>query len=184
MSADNFLDSEYVEYIIIGAHTLTWMTALILWLAGTPLTELQHLNPVLLVVLIPFLFPFTFILGLMFDSLTNLLVFLPRKLIKRFVLEGSSASLSTDEQLASRSSDLYLAYVIRMKRTRIMSAAIFNWLLVGGALLLYIGSPDSGLGVIIGIASISLTVLSVYSWFDHTRRAYSFLRGALEAIHA
>jgi hypothetical protein len=86
-----------------------------------------------------------------------------------------------DENIAYKSEVLYNAYEARVRRVRIIGAAILNWPLLGFALLINIG-PGSALVIPLIIASVVLTILSWYIWNGLNNRAYKFRKNAIDVI--
>jgi Mn2+/Fe2+ NRAMP family transporter len=168
---DAFSSSEYVEYVITGAHTAVWMAILGLYLFGVPLSTFLNLSLVTLIIVLPF----TYVLGVIMSSVSQVILTPLRALLKRIFIHYS---VCPDEYIAAHSPTLYAAYEWRMRRTRIPGAAVLNWLLLGLMLLLFLGNPRTQAFEIIIIATVVLTVLSIFTWFDLYRRAFKFRRQA------
>ena len=86
-----------------------------------------------------------------------------------------------DETIAFKSEVLYNAYEARVRRVRIIGAAIFNWPLLGFSLAINI---DIGNRILIPliITTIVLTILSWYIWNGLNNRAYKFRKNAIDVI--
>ena len=114
-----------------------------------------------------------------FDELT----FRPLNPIRKKILHDVFKSKPyTTEFIAYHSEQLYSAYEVRVKRLRILGAAIFNWPLLGVALLVYFGFTNWAYSIYIVIVSITLCVVSFIAWRNLYRRAYNFRKKACDAI--
>jgi hypothetical protein len=174
MNTDNALvNSEYVEYLIIGSQTCTWLILLFAWLLGIPLARLGQVNPLLLVVVLPFAYS----IGIIMDRLSYLILMKTRRL----VTYGLGRSTCKDEWIAFRSETLYAAYEWRIRRIRIPGATALNWPPLGGVLVLYLGlnSFDSR---VVEFSTLALTVVSLLAWMSLYRRAYQFRQNACDVI--
>jgi hypothetical protein len=65
-----------------------------------------------------------------------------------------------------------------------MGAAIFNWLLLGVALLLHIGFSEVYQSVLVIILASFLSLLSVITWRGLYYRAYKFRKNACDIIRS
>jgi hypothetical protein len=170
-------DTFYFEYAIVGAHALAWLVVLGAYVLGVPLSDLFQVNPGFLVILLPFLY----IVGAMVDSASQILLEPFRRRIRSRFFRSSRVPY-TDEHLAFASASLYSAYQERVRRIRIIGAAIFNWPLLGAALLLYEGSPASLQYRLVVLASSAFTLLSIVTWRSLYFRAYKFRDNAMQVI--
>lgn len=184
MSLDSVLNGEYLEYFIIGTHTSVWIALFFSWMLNIPFSRLTSINVLVGVLLIPFIY----LIGLLMDSVSQLLLRQFRKLISRMALKkagiaGNSADISqTDEAIAVASPTLYAGYDWRMRRSKVVGAAIFNWIALGATVLTIVGAVDSPTALVVEIATLALAALSVFSWIDLTSRAYAYRSRALRVI--
>ena len=167
----------YFEYAIIGAHALAWLVVVAVYVLGIPLGDLARINPGLLVILLPFVY----VVGLVVDYASHTLLKPLRLLIRRRVLATGDIG-QNEAYLALESTSLYAAYEQRTRRIRIVGAAIFNWPLLGAALLLSIGAHDSPQLRAVVIATAICTILSVATWVGMYRDAYKFRQNAVKII--
>ena len=167
-------DTPLVEYLIIGTHTSAWFSLLWLKLLKLPMSTLLRVDATTLLLLLPFIYIF----GMIFDDITFRLLS-PRILkIKRNVFGSKSYK---DENIAHKSATLYNAYEARVRRVRIIGAAILNWPLLGFALLINVG-PGNLIVIPIIVTTIVLTILSWYIWHGLNNRAYKFRKNAIDVI--
>jgi hypothetical protein len=170
-----FASTEYVEYAVIGAHALVWLSLLFLWLLGIPLTRIGSPTTAIVVLLIPL----TLVIGTVIDSLVQRVLTPVRVLVRRIV--GGTVFLS-DEELAQRAPHLYRAYEWRIRRARIPGAATINWLVLLLVILLTPGSVPSENVLILTLGCVSLAVASGLAWINFLYRAFKFRRNASQLI--
>ena len=168
-------NSEYVEYIVIGAHAVAWITILAAYLLDIPLAQIANLNPILLLIGLPFMY----ILGMMIDAVSQYVLNPIRILIKNWQLKGQDCP---DEFIGLNSPTLYAAYAWRARRARIPGSAIINWLLIGISLLLKIGLTGSYVEWLIIITSLATISITAFTWAELYRRAYKFRKNACQVI--
>lgn len=167
-------DTPLVEYLIIGTHTTAWIFLLGLKVFKLPLSALSKLDPASLLILLPFLY----IIGMVFDDVVY------RMLSGRMIAlkkEIFGSKKYPDESIAYESEVLYNAYEARIRRVRIIGAAIFNWPLLCIAFLLNI---EFDLTVFLAIitTTVILTILSWSIWNGLNNRAYKFRKNAIDVI--
>jgi hypothetical protein len=167
-------DTPLVEYLIIGVHTSTWFSLLWLKLLKLPISTLLKIDATTLLLLLPFIYIF----GMIFDDITFRLLAPRISGIKKKVFGSKSYK---DENIAYKSEALYNAYEARVRRVRIIGAAILNWPLLGFALLINVGAEGPILIPVI-IATAVLTILSWYIWNGLNNRAYKFRKNAIDVI--
>lgn len=168
-------DTPLVEYLIIGMHTSTWISLITLKLLKLPMAELLKVDATLLILLLPFIY----IIGMIFDDITFRLFNWRISQIKKNVF--GTAEKYEDERIAYRSEVLYNAYEARVRRVRIIGAAILNWPLLGVSLAFYLRPGDRLLSVL-AAATVILTLLSWYIWNGLNNRAYKFRKNAIDVI--
>ena len=171
------VNMEYLEYLVIGAQAVVWVVGIGMYMLGIPVAMLLTMPPVILI----FVIPFAYVIGMMLDSVSQFLLNPLRNAIKRWQLKDSDCP---DEFIALHSPTLYHAYAWRARRARIPGSALINWPLLGLATLLHIGLGSVGtfpgemtLGVI-----IVCELLTAFTWEELYRRAYAFRKGACAAI--
>jgi hypothetical protein len=167
------ISSEYIEYLIVGVETCTWIALMLAWLIGIPVANLEHINPLLAIIALPFAYP----LGIVMDRLSYVVLFQARRL----AILGLAKSTCKDELIAYRSEALYRAYEWRMRRVRIPGATAFNWLPLGVGILLYLGF-DSFESHVVEVTAVLLTAVSLFAWASLYRRAYRFRQNACDII--
>lgn len=173
---DNTLAStDYLEYVVIGAQGGVWVVLLATYLLNIPLHQFATLNPVLLVIGLPFMY----VLGLMVDTVSHLILSPVRVIIRNWQLGSDSCP---DEYIGLHSPTLYAAYAWRARRPRIPGSATVNWLLIGISLLLHTGFTDSYETRLIIIVSLVTIVVTLFTWFELWRRAYKFRKNACQTI--
>lgn len=180
-------DTPLVEYLIIGMHTASWMAIIILRIFKVPTNILLKIDTTAVLLLIPFVY----IIGMMADDLVFSVLKRGTEKIKKDVSVGKKSSSkepedksnskdkkrdknSMDENIALKSPELYNAYEARVRRVKIIAAAIFNWPLLGLSLCIYFSNKSMSLIVTIAVISTILTATSYKIWQNLTRRAYSF----------
>jgi hypothetical protein len=168
-------DTPLVEYLIIGMHTSTWISIILLKVLKIPVESLLKVDATLLLLLLPFIY----IIGMVFDDITFRILSSRISQIKKNVF-GNSEKYQ-DEKIAYRSEILYNAYEARVRRVRIIGAAILNWPLLGASLVVYLGPANPLLSVLAG-ATVVLTMLSWYIWNGLNKRAYKFRKNAIDVI--
>ena len=97
---------------------------------GIPIQSLSNLNAGLALLLLPLVY----LLGMTFATLSIFPLDPFRKRIEKTILPNEHYK---DETIAYLSPELYSAYESRAHRARLMGASIFNWLLLGMALLFH-----------------------------------------------
>ena len=148
-------DTPIVEYLIIGAHAMSWLTVLFMALLKIPLDKLTKLEPATVLLALPF----AYLIGMLCDSTVQPLLEGPRKRIKAQYFNDKQKY--KDESIALKSPDLYTAYDARVRRVRILGTAIFNWPLLALSLLLYFGFVINLQSLVqIGASCILFTILS------------------------
>lgn len=202
-------DTPFVEYLIIGFHTATWIVILVLAMLGQTLMQLLVPidDPIALILLF---LPFAYLLGITVDSVMYPLLDRKRSSIKNEIFgispkqrqkdgapdvpsipPASSANIACkDEFIALVSPELYDAYESRVRRVRILGTAIPNWLFLAGALVYYytVHYPISYdvdywiFPALVGTTGATLSILSFTSWKGLYRRAYKFRKNACEII--
>ncbi|MBM4031792.1 MAG: hypothetical protein FJ291_08415 [Planctomycetes bacterium] len=168
-------ETPWLEYLIIGSHTCTWLVLLLAALFDIQLTGSRVPDAGLVVVVLPF----AYLIGMIVDDAVHKILDPMRRAIRDQILD---ATLYKDELLAYRSERLYEAYESRMRRVRILGTAIFNWPLLGAAALAHVGFarwvPSLTIVAICGLLSVGsyLGCRSLY------RRAYLFRKNACDCI--
>jgi hypothetical protein len=171
-----FNDTPFIEYLLIGAHTSTWIMLLIFFAFGINIASPEEISATALVLLLPFVY----MIGMLFDSIVQLLISPVRNGIRKKVIKDEDCS---DEFLAYRSPTLYEAYDARVQRVRVIGAAILNWPLLGIALVVYLGygwwsAQSIVIYAVCGVLALTSVYGSVYLYF----RAYKFRRAACREI--
>lgn len=172
-------ETRFIEYLIIGAHTTAWLALVLVYVLGIPVSMLTSISPQLLVIALPFVY----LLGMLFDSLVQFLLEPLRRLVRKRAFDYKTGKYF-DELIAFKSSDLYDAYEARVRRVRVIAASIFNWPLLGLALLLNLGMALSTQTLSVALLSAALCALSVISWRVLYYRAYKFRKNACDIIAA
>lgn len=167
-------DTPLVEYLIIGSHTVAWLSLIILKILNLPLDTFTHADPAIFFLLLPFIY----IIGMIFDDVAYRLLSRRIAQIKKSLFGSNKYE---DESIAHNSEVLYNAYEARVRRVRIIGAAIFNWPLLGVSLLLHTGFKSTNLLPII-LTTIVLTSLSWSIWNGLNNRAYKFRKNAIDVI--
>ena len=170
-------DSPFVEYLIIGTHTSSWILLMVMSAFRLPLSKLGSIDAAAFLLLLPFIY----LIGMLTDSIVYYPLEPFRKKIRDSVFEYENYK---DEFIAYSSPELYSAYDVRVRRVRIMGAAIFNWLLLGVALLLQIGFSEVYQSVLVMTLALFLSLLSVITWRGLYYRAYKFRKNACDVIRS
>lgn len=168
-------DTRFVEYLIIGSHTASWLLLLICALFGIPISKLGDINASLIVVALPFIY----LLGMFFDSVSAYLLEPLRRKIRSKIFEYEKYK---DEFIALESPSLYDAYEARIRRVRVIGAAIFNWPLVGITSLLNLHLTSLTQFLFISLGSLVMCLLSILTWRVLYMRAYQFRKNACDVI--
>ena len=168
-------DTPLIEYLIIGTHTVTWLILLLLKAFDVPLQVITSIDPADVIVALPFVY----LLGMLFDDLSFRLLDGMRKKIRNKIY---ISEVYKDEVIAFASEQLYTAYEARVRRIRVIGAAIFNWPLIGGAALLYIDLANWIQTTSVISFSLLLCLLSYLSWMNLYARAYKFRKNACDII--
>ncbi len=168
-------DSPFVEYLIIGAHTSAWLLLVIMVVFGLPLSALAGVDAGFVLLLLPFVY----LVGMLVDSIVHYPLEPFRKKIRDSVFQYDKYK---DEFIAYSSPELYSAYEVRVRRVRIIGAAIFNWPLVGAALLFHIGFAQPIQSIFVIATTLILSLLSVITWRGLYKRAYKFRKNAIDVI--
>ena len=168
-------DVPLIEYLIIGTHTSVWMMLIFAKIFGLSISDVASVDPALLVIYLPFIY----LIGMLFDYFSFQPLDYFRKKIREKIYD---AEVYKDEFITYYSSDLYDAYETRVRRVRVLGASIFNWPLVGGALLLHFGIENRGIFVSIVVTAVLLSILSAISWRGLYQRAYKFRKNACDVI--
>jgi hypothetical protein len=114
------------------------------------------------------------------DSLSQTLLDPLRILIRNRTFDKKGDYL--DEYIAYHSPTLYAAYDWRVRRVRIPTSAVFNWLLLGIGLLLQLGFASTYTTWAIAITTLAFAAVSLFAWVQLFRRAYSFRKTACDVI--
>lgn len=168
-------DTPLVEYLIIGSHTAVWIVLLVLFFLGVPLSALSNIDAGVVLLSLPMVY----LLGMLVDGIVHYPLEPFRKSIRDSIFEYERYK---DEFIAYASPELYAAYEVRVRRVRIMGASIFNWPLLGTALLLNLGFSRPVLSFSVVTSSLLLCILSVIVWRGLYQRAYRFRRNACDVI--
>lgn len=168
-------DTPFVEYLIIGTHTFSWILLTIWSFLKIPLKTLGHIDAAIALLLLPIIY----LLGMLFDSLYQGLLNRERLKIRNRIIEYPKYK---DELIALESPTLYAAYEVRMRRIRVIGAAIFNWPLLAISILLNIGLRDTGHVVFILLSTLLFTTASIITWRGLFERAYDFRKSAIDEI--
>jgi len=181
-------DSPLIEYLIIGAHTSIWIILLVLYAFGIPLNSLTNIDFAGIVAFLPFIY----LIGMLADSLAFIPLNRFRQHIQNDVFSagtkgehGNSAKHVPDyrdEYIALHSNELYNAYEVRVKRVRVIGAAIFNWPLIGIGTFLMLGATFTLQSAFLLLVSVLLAALSALTWNELYRRAYKFRKNAIDFI--
>jgi|SRR6266487_3090844 len=170
-------DSPFVEYLIIGTHTSSWILLMVMAAFRVPLSKLGSIDAASFLLLLPFIY----LIGMLTDSTVYYPLEPFRKKIRDSVINYENYK---DEFIAFSSPELYSAYDVRVRRVRIMGAAIFNWLFLGIALLLHIGFTQVYQSVLVITLTLLLSLLSIITWRGLYHRAYKFRKNACDVIRS
>jgi hypothetical protein len=178
MGIDSAQTGEYVEFVVIGSITTLALIILTAGWLGIPFSQLSQVSPLFVIVLLPF----TYVLGMMTDRVSQLYVWPLRVLIRNRIF-GSTVPC-TDEYIARVSPDLYYAYDSRMRRIRVIGTSVINWPLLGLAILVELNTTTTLEARTVEFGAVLLSALSLLAFLDLTRRAYQFRKRACEALSA
>ena len=167
-------DTPLVEYLIIGTHTASWLSLIVLKILNLPIDIVTEIDPAIFLLLLPFIY----VIGMSFDYVAYSLLSRRITKIKRDIFGSNKYE---DESIAHNSEVLYNAYEARIRRVRIIGAAIFNWPLLGVSILLHTGAAAVYLYPMIFLI-IGLTTLSWAIWNGLNKRAYKFRKNAVDII--
>ena len=168
-------DTRFVEYLIIGSHTASWLLLLIGAVFGIPISSFGNVNASLIVIALPFIY----LIGMLFDSLAAYLLERFRRQIRSKIFDHENYK---DELIAFESPSLYDAYEARIRRVRVIGAAIFNWPLFGISLLLNLRLTSSTQIFFISVGSSAMCIFSILAWRILYKRAYQFRKNACDII--
>lgn len=169
------IDTPLVEYLIIGSQTFAWLALIIMKIFGIPLEAVGTVEASKILLLIPFVY----LLGMIVDDL----IFHPLNNQRKKIQESIyNADVCKDEMIAFESEVLYSAYESRVRRVRIIGAAIFNLPLLGFSVLLHIGLDNPTIVIMTIAASLILCWVSYITWKNLYRRAYKFRKNAWDII--
>jgi hypothetical protein len=172
-------DTPLVEYLIIGTHASSWILFLVMYIFNIPLSFIDRIEAGLALLFLPF----AYLLGMLFDSIVQGALDKYRKGIRDLYFYGSYEKYK-DEFIALVSPTLYTAYEVRVRRVRILGAAIFNWPLLTISLLLYFQFSSLKENLIIVLVGASLTVASGFAWGSLYKRAYKYRKNACDVIRS
>lgn len=172
-------DTPLVEYLIIGAHTASWLFLSIFAVFGIPLSIFTSSDFTAVFLLL--LLPFFYLLGMTCDSVVHYPLDPFRRKIRDSMFEYEKYK---DEFIAFESPELYSAYEVRVRRVRIIGAAIFNWPLLGISLLPYIDFTRLIQPTVVIVGTVIMCLVSTTVWRGLYRRAYKFRKNACEVIRA
>ena len=170
-------DSPFVEYLIIGTHTTLWLLLTAMAIFGIPLSTLMSVDATQALLALPLVY----LLGMLFDSLTQRSLNPMRKKIRDGLFNYADLTYR-DEYIAIGSPELYSAYEVRVRRVRVIGAAIYNWPLLGVATLLHLGFSHIGRSVFVVVSALVLGFVSIIVWRSLYRRAYKFRKNACDVI--
>jgi hypothetical protein len=168
-------DTPFVEYLIIGSHTFSWILLLLWSVFKIPMKSLGDIDAGAALLLLPVVYLF----GMLFDSLYQGLLNKQRIKIRNRIIEYPKYK---DELMALESPTLYAAYEVRMRRIRVIGAAIFNWPLLAISLLINLGLSNIGQVIFIALSTILLVLASIITWRGLFERAYDFRKSAIDEI--
>lgn len=168
-------DSPFVEYLIIGFHTSIWVLLMILAIFKAPISILAQIDAGRILLFLPIIY----MIGMLFDSITRLPLEPFRKKIRNSLFKYEQCK---DELIAFKSPELYSSYQARVRRVRIIGTAIFNWLLLGGTILLHLDRSKPTQYIATIILALTLSVASIVAWKEYYKRAYKFRKNACDQI--
>jgi hypothetical protein len=166
-------DTPFLEYLIIGAHTSTWLVVLGMYVYGIQPASVTQVPTGLVVVLVPFVY----LIGMLFDSLVQIL-YMDR--VRRWIKHRIEGADCPDELIAFESGRLYKGYDARVQRVRIIGAAIPNWIMLAGLLIVYGDFVDSRRGLfteqnyLIASTGGALALVSLIAMFYLYARAFRY----------
>ena len=169
-------ETPFVEYLIIGTHTCTWLLLMIMAILGIPLQSLTLIKTEHII----FLLPFVYLLGTLFSSISNFPLRPFRGSIRKQVFPNGG--IYKDEIIAHKSPELYKGYTSRMHRVRLMGASIFNWILLGFAFSLHTDPINPHYYIPAVIFPIILSVLSGVAFYSLEKRALEYRKTAIDVI--
>jgi hypothetical protein len=168
-------ETPFVEYLIIGTHTSTWLLLIIMAILGKPLDSLASIKPEILI----FTIPFVYLLGTLFATISSMLISPIRGKLRDKTFEYEKYK---DEIIALFSPELYTAYNARAHRTRLMYSSIFNWWFLGIALLLHTGFSNPTYYLPAIIIPLSLSALSALAYYSNQKRIFKFRKNSIDMI--
>ena len=169
------IDTPLIEYLIIGAQTISWIWIIGMKILNIPLRHLENIDAPKAFLLIPIVY----LLGMIVDDLVFHPLNSQRKKIQEKIYDSE---ICKDEMIAFESDALYSAYESRVRRVRIIGAAIFNFPLLGISILFHLGFKNLTLSGLIIFISFILCVTSFLTWKNLYSRAYKFRKNAWEII--
>jgi len=168
-------DTPYVEYFVIGTHTSLWLLLMVMAILGIPIQALSSISPGLALLALPLVY----LLGTIFATLSVFPLDPFRKRIQKSILPKDGFK---DEFIAYLSPELYSAYESRAHRARLMGASIFNWLLLGVALLFHTGFSNPSHYLPASLVPLTLAILSIIAWRATVKRMFKFRKNAIDVI--
>lgn len=168
-------DTPLVEYLIIGTHTFSWLILLLLKAFNIPINSMYKVDAAYFL----FLLPLFYLIGMIFDDISFQPLAPLKKKIQKSVYKTEHYN---DEFIAFHSKELFSAYEAKVRRIRILGAAIFNWPLLGISTLLYIDTSNLWYVFYVAFISAVLCLTSFTSWKNLYKRAYVFKKEASEVI--
>jgi len=168
-------DTPFVEYLIIGSHTFSWLLLITFGVFNIPISVLNHIDASVIIVVLPLIY----LLGMLFDSIIQYMLDPFRQKIRDSLFDYIKYK---DEFIALKSSELYNAYEVRVRRVRVIGAAIFNWPILGITIIFVIGVKNPFQLLFILGSSLILCLASIIAWRGLYRRAYKFRKNACDLI--
>jgi hypothetical protein len=168
-------ETPFVEYLIIGTLTSTWLLLLIMAILNKPLESLLNIQPGILI----FFLPFAYLLGALFATISSMLITPFRGKLREKSFEYEKYK---DEVIALFSPELYTAYNARAHRTRLMYSSIFNWLFLGIAIVLNTGFSNPAYYLPAIIIPLVLSALSALAYYSNQKRLYKFRKNSIDMI--
>ena len=168
-------DTPYVEYFVIGTHTSLWLLLMVMAILGIPIQVLSSISPGLALLALPLVY----LLGTIFATLSVFPLDPFRKRIQKSIFPKAGYK---DEFIAYLSPELYSAYESRAHRARLMGASIFNWLLLGIALLFHTGFSNPSYYLPASLVPLTLAILSTIAWRATVKRMFKFRKNAIDVI--
>ncbi len=173
------INTPFVEFLIIGVHTSLVLGLVLMRTCGVPFSVLTGKDAQLDLLL--WLLPLVYLVGMTFDQVFYRLLSKQKDKIKKLAFQGRDYP---DEYLALNHAELYNAYEVRVRRIRIVGAAVFNWPLLALAILLHTGMSTFWHAASIFVANAVLGYTSYFTWAVLYRRAYEFRATACRLIQA